>query len=47
MLVTQVVSGGSILYVSISAPETQGPHVTSAKVSGMIIAVDVEKGKVR
>jgi hypothetical protein len=43
----RIASGGSILYVSISAPETQGPHVTSAKVNGTIIAVDAEVGKVR
>jgi outer membrane protein assembly factor BamB len=43
----RIVSGGGALYVSISAPESQGPHVTSAKVNGMIIAVDTEKGKVR
>jgi outer membrane protein assembly factor BamB len=43
----RIVSGGSTLYVSISAPETQGPHVASAKVNGMIIAVDAEVGKVR
>jgi outer membrane protein assembly factor BamB len=43
----RIASGGSILYVSISAPETQGPHVASAKVNGMIIAVDAVAGKVR
>jgi outer membrane protein assembly factor BamB len=43
----RIVSGGSTLYVSISAPQTQGPNVTSAKGNGRIIAVDAEKGKVR
>jgi outer membrane protein assembly factor BamB len=43
----RIISGGSTLYVSVSAPATQGPKGTSTKVNGQIIAFDAQAGKVR